>query len=431
MNMEKRSKTQNLLLMITLFISTASIMGDSVVGVVTSVLYKQYDAWAVNLMISGPSIAGLIMCPLAGRMCDKMDKKKIMLVGYILYAISAISGVAVDNQIYIIVMRFVATGISYGLTSTAALGIIAECYADEEFRGKVIGWYNAAMALIGGVMGLIAGVLGARDWKLAWAVNWFAVPVILMILFFVPACPPIHTSEVPADGENVKKGTDTKAKGEKGWYKPLIPLLASFFVMGLCYYTIITMMDLYVADNQLGTSAFTGLLGTVGTVGSFIACSAFGYVYKKLQDKSAIPSYLIMAVSFLLLGLFPSKPMALITCTIMGAAWGNAYSYWWMRCTVVVPENMAGTAIGITGTINSICGFPVPYIFLFLKGLMNTGNSARVFPVYAVVSLVVAVTASDIISKVRGRQQVRKRAQLIEEKQNNPEKKEKCCKLRM
>lgn len=384
--MKQQSKLRNLMLMITLFISTASIMGDSVITVITSRLYELYDAWAVNLMISGPCIAGLLACPIAGRLCDRTDKKVIMLTGYILYAISGIGGAAVDNEIYMVVMRFFATGICYGLTSTAAMGIITDCYGDEEMRGKVVGWYNAAMALIGGVVGLAAGALAVDNWKMAFAVNWFSIVVIVLIIFFVPACPPVQrSSALDANGRN--------APGQKGWYTPLISLLAAFFVIGFCYYTILTMMDLYVADNSLGSSAFTGLLGTLGTVGSFAACSAFGFTYGKLKNRAGIPSYLILGLGFFLLAFFPTKIMVMVICIIMGAAWGNAYSYWWMRCTVVVPEEMAGVSIGFTGTVNSLCGFPVPYILLFLKNTMHTDNAAATFPVYGVICLLIMIIA--------------------------------------
>ncbi|WP_230399382.1 MFS transporter [Novisyntrophococcus fermenticellae] len=380
--MENRSKVKNMLLMLTLFLTTTSIMGDCVVAVVTSKLYAQYDAWAVNLMISGPCIAGLIACPIAGRLCDKMDKKAILIVGYVLYAISSIGGAAVDNQVYMIVMRFIATGISYGLTSTAALGIVADCYADEDQRSKVVGWYNAAMAILGGVLGLAAGALAVNNWRNTFAVNWFAIPVIILVVIFIPACPPVRKSYETAQ---------EKVKGNKGWYKRLIPLLGAFLVVGFCYYTIITMMDLYVADNALGNSAFTGLLGTVGTIGSCIACSVFGFTYGKLKNRCSIISYIILAAGFLLMAGYPSVQLALVCCALMGAAWGNVYSFWWMRCTVVVPEDMVGTSIGITGTINSISGFACPYALLFFKNLLKTDNVANTFYIYGMIIAIAAV----------------------------------------
>ena len=39
-----------------------------------------------------------------------------------------------------------------------------------------------------------------------------------------------------------------------------------------------TYIDLYVTANNLGDSAFTGLLGTVQTITSFFACTFFGSV---------------------------------------------------------------------------------------------------------------------------------------------------------
>lgn len=99
-----------------------------------------------------------------------------------------------------------------------------------------------------------------------------------------------------------------------------------------------TYIDLYVSSNNLGDSAFTGLLGTVQTLFSFVACTAFGFTYGKLKTKLSVIGYFVLALGLVVLFLFPSKITAIAVTAVLGAAWGSVYTYWFFRATVVVPK---------------------------------------------------------------------------------------------
>lgn len=187
--------------------------------------------------------------------------------------------------------------------------------------------------------------------------------------------------------------TEEKAKAGRGWAKRLIPLVAAFFLVSFAAMSVMTYIDLYVTANHLGGSSVTGLFGTVQTIASFVACTFFGVTYKKLGSRLSIPCYLLIGCSILLMFLFPSKAVLLLAAAIFGASWGTVYTYWFVQATVLVPENMVGTATGIVTTANSLSYLPMAYFMTMVMGLIKTDNFKTLFPIYIGIIAVVFVGA--------------------------------------
>lgn len=304
-------------------------------------------------------------CLVCGKICDKVDKKWMFIIGMIIAG--AFNG-----------------GICYGMVSVSMVGIISDCFEDEEQRGTVMGWYNGAMALVGAVMSFCFGLIAASNWKMASQLNWVSMVAVVLGIIFIPACPP---------KSGASTGTEEKEKGDKGWAKRLIPLVIAFFLVSFAAMSVMTYIDLYVSGNSLGSASLTGLFGSVQTIASFVACTFFGVTYKKLGSRLSIPCYLLVAGSILLMFLVPSKPVLLIAAAVFGASWGTVYTYWFVRATVVVPENMVGTATGIITTANSLSYLPMAYFMTGMMGMMHTDNFRSLFPIYAGIIAVVFVGA--------------------------------------
>lgn len=187
---KEMTKGRALLFLISLFLTNVAVMADMVIIPAGNGLYEtfQNDA-AVNFILSGPSFIMLFSAMLCGKLMQYLSKKKILVGAMVLFAVSAILGGAVENVYYVLAMR-VLVGISMGFVNAAAMALIAEVYVDEDKRGTIMGIFNATMAGTGAVISLIAGVFAVRSWNEVFKVYWIAVPVIVMMLFFIPMTPP-------------------------------------------------------------------------------------------------------------------------------------------------------------------------------------------------------------------------------------------------
>lgn len=376
------------LFFVVLFLSNIAILGAEFYGVIMTQMYSTYGEWAVNLCMSIPGLLGMVSCLIFGKVCDKVDKKIVFILGLVLFGITGSNLALSANSIVMIIMSCFNGGVCYGMVSVAAVGIITKCFADEGARGKVMGYYNGAMALTGAVMMIIYGQFAEINWTLAPVINWAVVGVAVLAVFAIPSCKP----------EPLEAGAKLeKAVAEKGWAKRLIPIIAAFFCVSFAFVSVNNFIDLYVTANGLGGPSFTSMCNVTQTVCSFVFNCLFGFTYGKLKTKLTIPAYFSMAAAVLLLIFFPIRPVVLIACGLLGIGWGSLYSFWFFRTTVVVPENMIGTATGLVTTFNSLSYFPVPYVLTGAMAMLSTDNSREVFPLYAGI-LIAALVLSVIIN---------------------------------
>ncbi|MGL4284341.1 MFS transporter [Eubacterium aggregans] len=217
------SKKKRVLILVALFLSTCCTMWDMVIVPIASNLYSVFEnVMLVNAIISGPAITGVLFCIIGGRLTDRMNKKTLMVIGFSIFTVTSIFGCTVENGVYILICRLMATGVAWGLTSSAALGILAELYLDEKKHGTIIGWYNAAMAIIGAMLSLVAGNLAVNGWQLAFQTYWIAIPVLAMLIVFLSSMP-----------SKIGEKKHEKIKGDAGWYRKLIPLSLQIFFVGV------------------------------------------------------------------------------------------------------------------------------------------------------------------------------------------------------
>ena len=386
MNTKKLSGARLVLAMAALFLTTSCTMGDMAGVPIFGVFYEIFPQTSlVNAIISAPSIVGLFFCLLGGYLTDKVDKKWLMVGGFGLYTVTSVFGAAIENVYYILICRCLATGAAWGLTSSAALSIIADLFEDEQKRGTVNGWYNAAMAMVGAILSFIGGILAVGAWQNAFHTYWVNIPILIMLIIFLPSMPPKKAV--------VAETKKTSSASLDCWYNGLIPIVIEVILVASCYYVIAYTISVYVSETGIGNEAFSGTLSSVGTIFSFLANLGFGFIYGKLRKATAVPSFIIFGIGFLLMAFFPTKAVAIAACAFMGAFWGIFYSYFYTETTVVVPEEKQGTAIGVVNAVNGMAMVVCTYGVTFLRGFTSEGTLASVFPILGVICFAMAVFA--------------------------------------
>ena len=379
---KEMTKGRALLFLISLFLTNVAVMADMVIIPAGNGLYEtfQNDA-AVNFILSGPSFIMLFSAMLCGKLMQYLSKKKILVGAMVLFAISAILGGAVENVYYVLAMR-VLVGISMGFVNAAAMALIAEVYVDEDKRGTIMGIFNATMAGTGAVISLIAGVFAVRSWNEVFKVYWIAVPVIVMMLFFIPMTPPEGDQQA---GE--EEGSHTGSP----YLMRQVMLMVSCFAYNLVYAVIYYQVSVLVAEQGYGNESIAALLSTLGTVGSCILCILFGTLYSKLKRATIIFGYAGLCISYLMLFLASSPVMAGIACTLCGASYGYGFSYFFLRCTVVVPKEKVSSSISMTTAIGGFGMFLSTYAFTMLQKILGTTGIVSLLPVAIAVSGIGAV----------------------------------------
>src|ERR671935_2323781 len=136
-------------------------------------------AWVVDgyaLMAGGLLLFG-------GRVGDLFGRRRLFLIGTVLFAVASFTSGAAQNQTMLIMSRF-AQGAGEALASPAALALVVLLFTDAKERTKALGIWSG-LAGLGGTMGvLISGlIVNYISWRWIFFVN---IPIAAVAIALIP-----------------------------------------------------------------------------------------------------------------------------------------------------------------------------------------------------------------------------------------------------
>ena len=398
------SRPRLFLALAALFLSSMCTMGDLVINPIVVNVYEAFDdapLWLVNLGITGPALVGLPFGLLAGYLCDRANKRTIMIAGFAIFTLSSVFGIVYVNVWYFVIMRLFATGVGWGITNTAAFAILADLFTDDTQHARYVGWYNACMSALGALLASASGFLAVGGWVLSYRAYWLAVPVLAMLIAFLPSFPPktdtferveaVHgesRSSAGALGRAMNAARTDEGGASRKWWVAIVPLTLQVFFVALLYYIILYLVGVYVADKGLGDEAFTGLLTSVLTISTAVGSITFGFFYKRLKNKVYIPGLLAIAIAFFVLSWTNSQVVAAAILSVAGLGWAFYFCFFYTYCTELVPSAKNGMATSVVAASN---GLAVSASSQTLSYAMATTGllSFQLYPVFGCMMLVV------------------------------------------
>lgn len=390
--MNKTFSTKNILIIITLSLSTIAIMGDMVIIPVAENLYTEFFDTSIgilNFILSGPALIGAFASLLCGKLMYYMSKKLLLIISFAIFSVGAICGNLVHSAMYMAAMRALV-GVGVGGVGVLAMAIISDLFVDEKQRSSVMGIYNGLMAAVGALLGWVSGMVAMIGWTLVFRVYLAAIPIFAMILIFIPADKAAAAAQDEESGE----------KEKMPWTK-LISMNGAFFVYNIIYCIIYYQVAMVIVEKGIGDVSLIGISSALGTVGSFVACTAFGLYYSKLKRFTPVVGFAAMAGSYMLLYSATSPAMALVACTLLGGLYGGGMSFYFMNCTVIVPPTQIPMSISVTTFGMSVSTFLSTYAATALQSILGVSTLTEIIPTLAVILGVGAVLS--LILAVRSR----------------------------
>ncbi|HLB45746.1 MAG TPA: MFS transporter [Anaerolineales bacterium] len=112
---------------------------------------------AIMAMILTFNIVYAVISSPAGRLSDRIGRKRVIIAGWIVYGIVYL-GFALAGAGWQVFGLYIVYGLYYGLTEGTAKALVADLVSKEQ-RGTAYGLYNAAVGLTAFPASFIAGVL--------------------------------------------------------------------------------------------------------------------------------------------------------------------------------------------------------------------------------------------------------------------------------
>ena len=158
----------------------ASIVNVALPSIGHALSFSQSDlSWVVNAYTL--TFGGFLL--LGGRLADLMGRRRMFIVGLILFSLASLAGGLAQSEGWLIVARGVQ-GLGGAIVSPAALSIITTTFAEGSERNRALGVWGAVAGAGGAAGVLLGGVLtSGLSWRWVLFVN---VPIGLVCAMLAP-----------------------------------------------------------------------------------------------------------------------------------------------------------------------------------------------------------------------------------------------------
>ena len=136
-------------------------------------------SWMVNAYMV--PFGGFLL--LGGRLADLMGRRRMFMIGLVLFSLASLAGGLAQSETWLIVARAVQ-GMGAAIVSPAALSIITTTFSEGAERNRALGVWGAVAGAGGAAGVLLGGVLtSGLSWRWVLFVN---VPIGVLCAFLAP-----------------------------------------------------------------------------------------------------------------------------------------------------------------------------------------------------------------------------------------------------
>ncbi|HMH46807.1 MAG TPA: MFS transporter, partial [Solirubrobacteraceae bacterium] len=158
----------------------ASIVNIALPSIGRALNFSQADlSWVVNAYTL--TFGGFLL--LGGRLADLMGRRRMFMVGLVLFSLASLAGGLAQSEPWLIAARAVQ-GLGGAIVSPAALSIITTTFAEGAERNRALGVWGAVAGAGGAAGVLLGGVLtSGLSWRWVLFVN---VPIGVLCAYLAP-----------------------------------------------------------------------------------------------------------------------------------------------------------------------------------------------------------------------------------------------------
>lgn len=355
--MKSEEKSPVIIMSAILSVSLLTIMAPTALAPALAAIKEAFPGVGeteAKLVLTLPTLMmpiGLI----AAKLTERFDKKKILLVGMVMFLIFGVGGGFVNNFTTLLVLR-VLFGISIGIMTPLSTSLIFDFVSDTHQRNKMIGIQGAVNQLGGLVFMGLSGILANISWRASFMCYAFVLVSILLTLMFMPSIPPY------------KKATDNGGKKKAMHWK--IYVLSFFAIMIFAsFFVVNTDLALFMHHEDLGDAQACGFALSVMRIPAIFAGILLGWLMKKLKDWTVTVAAMFMAAGYLIIAYSYSYEMLMVGCLVVGVGGGISIPPLFTFVPRIVPPRQRTLGVAIVTLVAQLGQFVSPlYINLFVTG---------------------------------------------------------------
>jgi len=294
---------------------------------------------------------------LIGRYLDTIGRKKVLLVGVLLFFVPTLLYFMVTNMYLLLIVRLIH-GAAFGIATTALATAVIDVIPKER-RGEGIGYFFLSHTLATSTGPLLGLFLNQHA---DFTTIFIVCSLLASASVIIPLFARIPESDMTEEQRNSMKGLKLSNFIEK----KALPMSFLIAIMGFIYSGILTFMTPYATEiNLLGAASFFFLVYSIVLL---ISRPLTGKLLDKKGDNIVVyPSIISYALGLLLLSQSYNGFIFLLSSVFIALGFGTMQSSFQTIAIKVSPKHRIGLA---TSTFLICCDFGVGIGPFLLGGII-------------------------------------------------------------
>lgn len=320
--------------------------------------FPEKSPQTIQMIITLPSLLIMVSTLVCGALSRIMGKKKLVIIGMVLFAIGGIMPAFYGGIIFILIMRAVF-GAGTGFILVISQALIAD-YFEGRDRDVFMGYSSSNTAIFGIVFTLLGGFLCNIYWRYTFYAHLLVVPVFLLVMAKMPE---------PAKKQHIER---SKSEGmtARAWL-----YVAIYFVYNVVMFCFISDLSFVISADNVGTAATSGVVMTFSSIGGIAAGIILGWVTKTFRKYSLVFALAFLAAGSIMLLFVRTAPMFMVAYAIWGLGFGTFNPIIILEVMGSVAKSAAAFALAILTSAMGVGQFISPMIYSFINSLTGLGGS--------------------------------------------------------
>ena len=340
---------------------------------------KQFDAsQSMAGLASSIFVLGAVLIrPLAGKIINQIGKKKLLMIGLIMFFGFMFFYFFVDNLILLLILRFIH-GFSFGISTTATNTIIAD-FIPVTRRGEGLGYF-ATSTNIAAAIGPFLGLFISQQFGMetVFILTTIFASISLGTSFFLS----IPKTTLAEPSKQIKTGFELSDYLEK----TTIPIGIVVLTLGFVYSSLLSFLTEYATEiNLVNAASFFFVFYAVFLI---LSRPFSGKLYDLKGENTVIyPSMILYAVGLIILSQSDVAVSLLIAGALIGVGFGTFQSSTQTIAVSIAPRDRIGLA---TSTFFVFFDFGIgvgPFLLGYILPLIGFRNLYLIMAGIVVISI--------------------------------------------
>lgn len=342
-------------------------------------IYEEYKNY-VHLLLTIPPLMIMVSSMLVGSITKKITTKQTTIIGLLLIIISGVYPYFTDSFILLVLSR-VIMGFGLGLITTISSSLPARYFNEGSDRDYATGLQSAFSSLGGVLFSFLSGYIASRYWRGVFLVQFLNILPLFVVLLYMK---PNFEDKKEIDTDKKKEETSKVLVKEA----MLITVLAFLSVVVNATYPL--NMSLFVEQESIGTSEFTGVIASINSFIGFIIGMSFSRINNRLKGYTLSVALFIVSLSFITSASSVGKASFLIGSTLFGIGTSLIYPGFLTAIYKNIKKEDILPAIGMYTVAVNIAQFVSPFIINNISLLLGEGIRYK-FILASVIILILGV----------------------------------------